>query len=70
VPGAGSTAATGAPSSSKKVQAAASSKKKSGLKAKGRGKGEGPVLGGADYVELMMGGRRKARQEAEKLPTS
>ncbi|KII90762.1 hypothetical protein PLICRDRAFT_107092, partial [Plicaturopsis crispa FD-325 SS-3] len=26
------------------------------------------VLGGADYVSLMMGGRKKARQEAQKLP--
>ena len=26
------------------------------------------VLGGADYVALMMGGRRKAREEAQKLP--
>jgi hypothetical protein len=26
------------------------------------------VLGGADYVTLMMGGRRKAREEAMKLP--
>jgi len=25
------------------------------------------VLGDADYVSLMMGGRRKAKQEAEKL---
>lgn len=32
------------------------------------GKNEGPVLGGADYVTLMMGGRRKAREEAIKLP--
>lgn len=30
----------------------------------------GPVLGGADYVSLMMGGRRKARDEAERLPRS
>ena len=29
---------------------------------------EGHVLGGADYVELMMGSRRKAREEAKKLP--
>jgi len=48
------------------------SKKKAGLKDKTKGKGtvkaEGGVLGGADYVSLMMGGRRKARQEAGKLP--
>jgi len=38
-------------------------------KSKGAGrsqKGES-VLGGADYVSLMMGSRRKAREEAEKL---
>ncbi|KAG9118790.1 hypothetical protein FRC07_006520 [Ceratobasidium sp. 392] len=29
---------------------------------------EGHVLGGADYVTLMTGGRTKARQEALKLP--
>ncbi|CAE6411748.1 unnamed protein product [Rhizoctonia solani] len=29
---------------------------------------EGHVLGGADYVTLMMGGRAKAREEALKLP--
>jgi len=31
-------------------------------------KRDGPILGGADYVALMMGGRRKAKQEAAKLP--
>lgn len=31
-------------------------------------KGEGHVLGGADYVTLMMSGRRKAQDEATKLP--
>ncbi|EIM86121.1 uncharacterized protein STEHIDRAFT_111654 [Stereum hirsutum FP-91666 SS1] len=30
--------------------------------------GEGHILGGADYVTLMMGSRRKAREEAKKLP--
>ncbi|CAE6509224.1 unnamed protein product [Rhizoctonia solani] len=29
---------------------------------------EGHVLGGADYVTLMMGGRAKAKEEALKLP--
>ena len=29
---------------------------------------EGPVLGGADYVGAMFGGRKKAREEAEKMP--
>ena len=32
------------------------------------GERDGPVLGGADYVELMLGGRRKAAAEAAKLP--
>jgi len=32
------------------------------------GQKEGHVLGGADYVSLLLGGRRKAREEAEKLP--
>ena len=45
-------------------------KKKANLKSKAtkRKEGDGPVLGGADYVELMMGSRRKAREEAQKLP--
>ncbi|KZT04660.1 uncharacterized protein LAESUDRAFT_657674 [Laetiporus sulphureus 93-53] len=35
---------------------------------KNRGRdAEGPVLGGADYVDLMLGSRRKAREEAGKL---
>jgi hypothetical protein len=50
------------------VQAA---KKKVNLKDKTKGKsageGNGKVLGGADYVSLMMGGRRKAKTEAGKL---
>jgi len=46
-------------------------KKRAGLKAKivkHRKEGDGPVLGGADYVDLMFGGRRKAMEEAAKLP--
>ena len=46
-------------------------KKKAGLKAKAarrKGPSEGHVLGGADYVELLMGSRKKAREEAAKLP--
>jgi len=35
----------------------------------GSGKGKRYVLGGADYVELVMGTRRKAREEAAKLPS-
>lgn len=59
---------TGGPSSSHtQVQVA---KQKAGQKDK-RNKStrtrEGGVLGGADYVSLMMGGRRKAKKEAQKL---
>ncbi|KZT60089.1 hypothetical protein CALCODRAFT_492861 [Calocera cornea HHB12733] len=42
-----------------------------GLKAKAKaisgGSKDGPLLGGADYVTLALGGRRKAQHEAEKL---
>ena len=55
------------------VQAA---KKRAGLKEKtakekglAQSKSNG-VLGGADYVTLLMGGRRKADEEAKKLPQS
>jgi len=40
-------------------------KKKTALKASPKSKG---VLGGADYVTLLMGGRRKVEIEAKKLP--
>lgn len=46
-------------------------KKKSNLKDKTRTTRkdhDGPVLEGVDYVSLMMGGRRKAKEEAGKLP--
>ncbi|KAI0915698.1 hypothetical protein AcV5_003548 [Taiwanofungus camphoratus] len=47
-------------------------KKRAGLKAKaGKRRNNdagGPLLGGADYVDLMLGGRRKANGEAAKLP--
>ncbi|KAF9483519.1 hypothetical protein BDN70DRAFT_827540 [Pholiota conissans] len=49
-----------------------SAKKRSTLKQKsGSGftkSGNGPILGGADYVSLLMGSRRKVREEAKKLP--
>ncbi|KAI0081616.1 hypothetical protein K474DRAFT_1587395 [Panus rudis PR-1116 ss-1] len=60
--------------SSKPVAAAPApqeQKKRAGLKAKAHRRkdgSEGHVLGGADYVELLMGSRRKAREEAAKLP--
>jgi len=48
-------------------------KKKASLKAKKTATSrpeakEGGLLGGADYVNLMMGGRGKAKAEAAKLP--
>lgn len=49
----------------------AEQKKKAGLRAKAarhKGPSEGPVLGGADYVELLMGSRKRAKAEAAKLP--
>ncbi|TFK40769.1 hypothetical protein BDQ12DRAFT_721386 [Crucibulum laeve] len=62
----GSSSSSSAPAQTQ-AQAA---KKKATLKGKAstKGKGDGPVLGGADYVSLMMGGRKKAREEAAKLP--
>ncbi|KIY44758.1 hypothetical protein FISHEDRAFT_50723 [Fistulina hepatica ATCC 64428] len=33
------------------------------------GKREGHVLGGADYIDIMMGSRKRAREEAQKLPS-
>jgi len=48
-------------------------KKRSSLKEKVKkdktsASSRGGVLGDADYVSLMMGGRKKAREEAKKLP--
>lgn len=46
-------------------------KKKAGLKAKAYKRKEGSevhVLEGADYVTLLLGSRRKAKEEAIKLP--
>ncbi|KAJ6508492.1 hypothetical protein C8R45DRAFT_967594 [Mycena sanguinolenta] len=50
-----------------KVQAQ-SAKKKAGLKQKAMSTSTGDVLRSADYVSLMMGGRKKAREEAAKMP--
>jgi len=51
---------------------AQNSRKKAGLKQKVANRGTANqgthVLGGADYVSLMMGSRKKAREEAAKLP--
>ncbi|KAG6853934.1 hypothetical protein C0991_012426 [Blastosporella zonata] len=69
----GSTSNPAAFSSTSHAQAQAA-KKRATLKGKttknGSGVTDAGVLGGADYVDLMMGGRRKARQEAKKLPPS
>ncbi|KAI0795265.1 hypothetical protein BC629DRAFT_314322 [Irpex lacteus] len=52
-------------------QPVAEQRRKAGLKAKAYKRkpgSDGHVLGGADYVSLMMGSRRKAKEEAAKLP--
>ena len=47
-----------------------SAKKRAGLKSRAKGGNNGThVLGGADYVTLLLGGRRKAADEAMKLPS-
>ncbi|KAH9042084.1 hypothetical protein EDB85DRAFT_2139448 [Lactarius pseudohatsudake] len=56
--------------------AVASAAKKKASTRKGKAKrprpsgagGSGPVLGGADYVDIMFGSRRREREEAQKLP--
>ncbi|KAG6878504.1 hypothetical protein C0993_005433 [Termitomyces sp. T159_Od127] len=65
---------TAAPSASTPQTQVQAAKKKANLKGKtaksnsgSSGKG---LLGGADYVDLMMGGRRKAKLEAQKLSSS
>lgn len=61
------------PKSPSKNNIQATSKRRNDLKEKAAGTkdlprdAKGRVLGGVDYVNLMMGGRRKAREEAEKL---
>ncbi|KAG7443122.1 uncharacterized protein BT62DRAFT_935459 [Guyanagaster necrorhizus] len=52
------------------AQQVQNAKKRASLKSKAvdRGGTNESLLGGADYVSLMMGGRKKARQEAQKLP--
>ncbi|KAJ7784357.1 hypothetical protein B0H16DRAFT_1492234 [Mycena metata] len=66
----GSSAAAAVVGVGAQVQAQ-NAKKKAGLKQKAGGPGKGKerhVLGGADYVDLMMGSRKKAAKEAAKLP--
>lgn len=70
---AGSTTTLAAPAPKPQAAAPKEQKKQAGLKAKAaataqKREGDGPVLGGADYVELMFGSRRSARAEAAKLP--
>jgi hypothetical protein len=64
------------PSASEKQSLVAQAKKRTQLKEKAKTKGaakrtsglkDGYVLGGADYVEMMSGSRKRAREEAEKL---
>jgi len=45
-------------------------KKKATQKQKAGKSAGGHVLGGADYVDIMMGSRKRAREEATKLPAS
>jgi hypothetical protein len=72
-----STALTTPPSKPTPVTAASAAKKKAGTRNKGRAKrprssgaagGSGPVLGGADYVDILLGSRRRQREEVQKLP--
>lgn len=64
------------PSKPTPVVEASAAKKKASTRNKGRvkrprppGAGEsGPVLGGADYVDMLLGSRRREREEAQKLP--
>lgn len=64
------TSAQSQSASSRQTQAQIA-KRKASLKGKSKsnnsGSTEAGVLGGADYVSLMMGGRRKAKEEAAKL---
>jgi hypothetical protein len=52
-------------SSSAAVPAAALKKRAVKIRKPGS---EGPVLGGADYLTIAMGGRKRAREEARRLP--
>ncbi|KAH9049869.1 hypothetical protein EDB84DRAFT_837813 [Lactarius hengduanensis] len=71
-----STALTTPPSKQPAPVAVASAAKKKASTRKGKAKrprpsgagGSGPVLGGADYVDIMFGSRRREREEAQKLP--
>ncbi|KIM43186.1 hypothetical protein M413DRAFT_69535 [Hebeloma cylindrosporum] len=57
--------------SSSQVQVESAKKRsllRKGKKTQASANSEKPILGDADYVSLMMGGRRKAREEARKLP--
>jgi hypothetical protein len=64
------------PSKPTPVAVASAANKKASTRTKGRvkrprpsGPGEsGPVLGGADYVDMLLGSRRRGREEAQKLP--
>ncbi|VDC02378.1 unnamed protein product [Peniophora sp. CBMAI 1063] len=75
--GASKNSTSAAPTSKPKTKATESAvelaRKQAGLKAKAaaykrKPGAEGPVLGGADYVSAMFGGRRRVREEAEKMP--
>jgi len=65
-------AAQSQPAVTRKTTSTPSSKKRKDLKSKAarqiKEDGKSGVLGGADYVTLMLGGRRKAKEEAKRLP--
>jgi hypothetical protein len=61
-------ASTAAASATKKNRRKAAKKKPPSSSGGIAGAGSRSVLGGADYVEIMMGSRRREREEALKLP--
>jgi hypothetical protein len=61
-------ATTAAASATKKSRRKAVKKKPPPPSSGGGAAGSRPVLGGADYVEIMMGSRKREREEALKLP--
>lgn len=73
----GGASLTAPPSKLTPIAVASAAKKKASTRStKGRAKrprpsgaaGSGPVLGGADYVDILLGSRRREREEAKKLP--
>jgi hypothetical protein len=63
-----SAAHAAAATSAKKSTKLKGTKGKKKMSLSSSGAAAGHVLGGADYVDILMGGRRRAREEAQKLP--